>query len=76
MKHFLTHGMLAELYNEIDKSVVCYKKLRKMSEGASVITLCFPVDIFFTLPVLFLFAVALRTKAITLQYLPEIIGLL
>ncbi|KAL5255510.1 hypothetical protein ACHWQZ_G010918 [Mnemiopsis leidyi] len=36
MKHFLTHGMLAELYNEIDKSVVCYKKLRKMSEGASI----------------------------------------
>ena len=41
MKHFLTHGMLAGLYNEIDKSVVCYKKLRKMSEGGSVTILFF-----------------------------------
>ncbi|XP_063693719.1 transient receptor potential cation channel subfamily M member-like 2 isoform X10 [Bolinopsis microptera] len=33
MKHFLTHEMLASLYNEIDNTVVCFKTLRKMSQG-------------------------------------------
>ena len=36
LKHFLTHSVLAGLYNEIDSSVVCYKKLQKLCYAGDV----------------------------------------